>query len=463
MADYIFLIESRLSSDQLTVLTRIQELAQKQQVNLYLAGGAVRDLVCGYPIRDLDFIVEGSGTRLARALNKDEVETIELDETLRAAEVTFRSGVPISVSMARSEAYAKPTAPPEIRPATVFEDLRRRDFAVNAIAISLNPASRGLLLDPTNGLADIEKRELRVLHNYSFIHDPVRMLRIVRFAVRLGFRIEPKSAELLRTGMERKFYEMITPDALGYETRELAKEDNPVSILRALESHGLLNAFHARLAKRHPDYVGLARFLKYRRAVQQVGHRLDSLPGFVFYLLHRLKPRERANVLRRIGLRKAEFRRLLGWEKEARRVAKMLHSRRTAAPMQVYKYLASVPLDLLVFTQSYHAQKKVQSKIRNFLTKYLPLRKALPVRELEALGVPRGPKFDHILEQLFQAQLEGKAKTRLEQVRLLRKLAGLPKAEAKPARKGKAAPPAKKAKKAGAVKRGSRARKRRKK
>lgn len=432
MADYIFLLESRLSPDQSNVLARIQELAQRQQVNLYLAGGAVRDLVCGYPIRDLDFVVEGSGTRLARALNRDEVERSELDETLRAAEVVFRNGVSISVSMARSEAFSKPAAPPEIRPATVFEDLRRRDLAANAIAISLNPASRGLLLDPTNGLADIEKRELRVLHNYSFIHDPVRMLRIVRFAVRLGFRIEPKSAELLRTAKEREFYEMIMPVALGHEMRQLANEENPIAILRAFESHGLLDAFHPRLIKRHADYAGLAKFLKYRRAAEEAGCRLDSLPGFIFYFLGRLKPRERANVLRRSGLRKAEFRRMMGWEKEERRVVKMLQSRRTATRLQVYHYLSTVSLDLLVFVQSYCPQKKVQTKVRNFLMKYVPLHRALPTRELEALGIPRGPKFEQIIEQLFQAQLEGKAKTRLEQIRLLRKLAGLPKAEAKP-------------------------------
>lgn len=438
MADYIFLLESRLSADQMNVLVRMQELAQKNQVNLYLVGGAVRDLICGYPIRDLDFVVEGSALRVARGLSDEEAEKVEFNEKFRAAEITFRSGVRASVSMARLETYAKPATPPDIRQGTIIEDLRRRDFAASSIAISLNPASRGLLLDPTNGLADLEKRELRVLHNYTFVHDPVRLLRIVRYAVRLGFRIEAKSADLLRTAIERRFYEMIEPTALGNEARQVAYEENPVAVLRGYDHHGLLRAFHPRLEKRLPDYTSLAKFWKIRQTAEEAGFRVDGFPGLMFYVLRRLKPRERANVLRRLALGRAEFRRLMGWESEARRVAKMLQSRRTAKPLQVYHYLVSVPLDVLVFIQSYYPQKKVQQKVRNFFAKYVPLRRALPVRDLESLGVPRGPKFDQILEQFFELQLAGKAKTHPEQLRLLRKLAGLPKpkppAKAKPAR-----------------------------
>lgn len=432
MPDYIFMLQSRLAPEQWQLLNRLQDLAQAIPVNLYLVGGAVRDLMTGSPIRDLDFAVEGNTLKLVRALDEQEFRQFHWDETRRAAEIVFRNGIASSLEMARLEIYSEPATRPEVKPAPILEDLRRRDFSVNAIGISLNPGSRGLLLDPTNGLADIENRTLRVLHNYSFLHDPVRILRLVRFSTRLGFSVEARTRELFEIALEKNYAKLLSAPGAGREMVQLTREHNPLPILKAWQRYELLAVFHRRLQRRGPDYDGLAKLQKYRRAATEVGYVFDSFALVLYYVLKRLKGGEQRRLLRNIALDRAEAGRVLDLEWEARKVVKVLGRQRRAGPRQIYDLLSPVPLELLIFILAAFSQKRnIQAKVHNYLFRYRLLRRELPVRELELLGMPHGPKFDQILEQFFYARLEGKLRSRAEQVRFLKKASGLAKPEKK--------------------------------
>src|ERR1039457_6960900 len=155
---------------------------------------AMQDMLAGFRIRDLDFVVEGDGLKVAQAARDAAgATTTSTDEHRKSAELAFPSGVTAQVAMSRQEKRAR-AGKLQIAPATIQEDLRGRDFTCNAIALSLNKASRGLLLDPLNGLADIERRELRAVSTYGFYDDPVRLLRLIRLRVRLGFSVEERTA-----------------------------------------------------------------------------------------------------------------------------------------------------------------------------------------------------------------------------------------------------------------------------
>src|SRR6266446_4189413 len=147
MSDYMFMLESHLGSDQFRVVGQIQELAAASGVNVYLTGGAIRDMLGGFPVRDIDFTVEGGALKLAKAAAaKYGAEILSTDEHRKSAEMRFPGGVTAEIAMARTERYAKSGARPQIAPGTIHEDLRCRDFTVNAIALSLNKASIGLLI-----------------------------------------------------------------------------------------------------------------------------------------------------------------------------------------------------------------------------------------------------------------------------------------------------------------------------
>ncbi len=273
MPDYMFMLESRLSAEQRAVVMRIQELAAVVGANVYLAGGAVRDLISGMPIRDLDFTIEGNPSRLARELEKGGAQILSEDERLRHVELIFAGDVDGSITAARDDVYHRPGTKPEIRWSLIMEDLRRRDFSLNAIAISLNPASRGLLLDPTNGLADIEKREVRALSIHSFTNQPARLLRVVRYSVRLGFKMEQRTSEWFDLALERDLHETIPPAEVGMEVRQLAREEKPAAILKAWESRGLIGAIHTQLARRHPHYDRLNGLIRVRDDMVSAGFR----------------------------------------------------------------------------------------------------------------------------------------------------------------------------------------------
>src|SRR2546422_7625282 len=287
MPDYMFLLESRLSPEQRAAMMRVQELAAATVANVYLVGGAVRDLISGMPIRDLDFVLEGNPFRLVRELEKGGAKILEEDERLRHVELIFAGDADGSIASAREDVYHRPGTKPEIRWSTIMEDLRRRDFSLNAIAISLNPASRGLLLDPTNGLSDVERAEVRALTIHSFTNQPVRLLRVLRFAARMGFKMEQRTQEWFDLAIERELHHTIAPEDAGAELQAAAREERPAVVLKAWEEHDLLEAISPVLAKKHPGYEAIGRLMKVREDLFTAGVPPRPVPPLPFGLLRR--------------------------------------------------------------------------------------------------------------------------------------------------------------------------------
>jgi tRNA nucleotidyltransferase/poly(A) polymerase len=440
MPDYMYLLESRLSPEQRAVLERVQELSRSQDVNIYLTGGAVRDLISGMPIRDLDFTVEGNPLRMVKELEKGGARIVWETEKLRHYELVFGGDVDGSICGAREDVYERPGAKPEYRFSSIMEDLRRRDFGVNAIAISLNTQSRGLLLDPMNGLADLEKQEIRSLSIHGFTNQPIRLMRILRYCARMGFKMEPRTQEWFDLAMQRDMQKNIQPEDVGHELRALAREDNPVATLKEWEKHDLLGLIHPSLQKRKPDYDSLNKLTKVRSNLYSAGLRPRLQYPVLYYTLGRLKSREAASAMRNLEFRSNEIEAIADLVPEAQKVVKILKGRKTNAPKDAYFYIASLPPEMMAFIETEMPNPKAVSKFRSYVQKWRPLRQSLPMGELDALGVARGPKFDKVIEQLFEMQLRGKGKLPEDRTKILRNLAGIkdePKKVEKPEKKRK--------------------------
>ncbi|HWG57953.1 MAG TPA: hypothetical protein VN661_02790 [Candidatus Acidoferrales bacterium] len=425
MPDYIFLLESRLSPEQRAVLERVQELARAQEMNVYLTGGAVRDMISGQPIRDLDFTVEGNPLRIVHEMEKGGAHIALENERLRHYEMVFAGDVDGSISAARDDYYERPGARPELRFSSIMEDLRRRDFSINAIALSLNVQSRGLLLDPTNGLADLEKQEVRALSIHAFTNQPVRLLRILRYSARMGFKMESRTQEWFDLALERGLNENIDGPAAGHELRAVSREDNPVLALKQWDTRGLLEAIHPQLQRRKPDYDGLNKLARVRSNYLGAGIRPRLQTQALYYILKRIKPREAAAAMRQGELRSQEIEAVANLPAEADKIVKMLKGPKTNAPRDAFAYLASQTPAMLAFVEAEARNSRALSKIRAYVQKWRPLHQALPVAELDSLGIPRGPKFDKILEKFFEAQLRGRGRTPEERTKILRQLAGI--------------------------------------
>jgi tRNA nucleotidyltransferase (CCA-adding enzyme) len=427
MPDYMFQLESRLSPEQRAAMVRIQELATESEANLYLVGGAVRDVVSGMSIRDLDFTIEGNPSRIIRELEKGGAKVMKEDESLRSAELVLAGDVDASISAAREDIYARPGAKPDTRFSTIMEDLRRRDFSVNAIAISLNPNSRGLLLDPTNGLADLERHEIRALSIHSFTNQPVRLLRALRYAARMGFKMASRTTEWFNLALERKLQATISPEDAGNEFRQVAREEKPAAILKSWESHDLLEIVNPTLDKRHPDYDAINRIFRVREDMVSSGLRPRLFAPVTVAILGRMKDSERKAVLGRMSFPPSELRSVQDVEPESLKIVKLLSGPKTAAARDAYAFLEKAPLDLLAYILAESSNGKAVGKIKTYFSKWKPIRQALPgvAAELEVLGMERGPKFDKVVEDFFQLQLLGRARKPEDHAKILRKLAGI--------------------------------------
>jgi tRNA nucleotidyltransferase (CCA-adding enzyme) len=427
MPDYMFLLESRLSPEQRAAMMRVQELAAVMSFNVYLTGGTVRDLITGASLRDLDFTVEGNPTKLARELEKGGAKILSEDEKLRHIDVLFTGDVEGSISAARDDHYVRPGTRPEVRWSTIMEDLRRRDFSLNAIAISLNPASRGLLLDPTNGLSDIERGEVRALIIHSFTNQPARLLRLLRFSARMGFKPEQRTQEWFDLAIERELHKTIAPEDAGGELRGLAREERPSVVLKAWEQHDLLEAIHPLLAKKHPGYEAIARLMKVREDLFTAGFRPRISTPMLLAILDKLKDREQAALLSKLGFKSSEVHAVMDFPKEALEAQKELVGKKMQEPIAAYHFLEKLPMEQTAYLMAESNNSAALSKIRAYFNKWRPIRLALPAvgNELEALGMPRGDKFDAIVEAVFAMQLSGRGKTPEERVKILRKLSGI--------------------------------------
>jgi tRNA nucleotidyltransferase (CCA-adding enzyme) len=439
MSDYNFLMESRLSPEQFRMINYLSRIAASRGLNFYLVGGAVRDLTYGQQVvRDLDFAVEGDPQKILRLLQSPlrgsdpqpaRIAHLQSQPRLSSSEITFANGVRVEISMARSEYYSKPGRRPEIEAAGIFEDLRRRDFSVNAMAVSLHPNSRGLLLDPTNGAADIERRELRALHSRSFQEDPSRIYRLLRLGTRLDFKPEERTRMWLDMALESRAWERMDPEQQGQELRAILQEDNPARVLKWLSERKLLAGLDRKLGTARLPYDHFSRI----RSVVQ------SIPGADAFLLNfhcltaRLGGAQRKRLASKVIRDRKTVRMVLDLEGAARKLARILRSSKAALPSQTYTLLHDQPLPLLAFLLVYFRQTKIQARVKSFLFKYPIVRARMPHAELLTLGLEAGPKFEKIFHQLFLAQLDGKIKTHQQLLKEFRVLAGIKEPAPKPA------------------------------
>jgi tRNA nucleotidyltransferase/poly(A) polymerase len=419
MADFIYLMETRLSPDQQRALAQVTEVVRAHQLNIYLTGGAVRDILSGFVIRDLDFSVQGNTLKLQKDFEKAGAVIESVDESTRTLHLLLLGNVRAEVTSTRSEKYDKPGKPPEITPGTIYDDMRRRDFTVNAMALSLNPGSRGLLTDPFNGVADIEAKVLRILHNYAFFEEPSRLIRATRLSTRFHWTLEERTQARYDAAKENNYIENISDRPLGHEIEQLAHEENPLDVLKALEKEGWLKVLvpHFSLAK--VDTAGLTQLFKTKQQMQEVGLNPDASPIVMYFLIRKLGDKEVAGIQKQIP-NKGFVERWRNLEDDAKDFSKQLMAKDLAMPSHAWKFLMQSRPETLLFTAITARAGAVEQRIKNFLTKWPLTRQKLPFPEMAEMRItPELPDYKKVLDEAFLLLLDGKLRNHTEIVKFL--------------------------------------------
>ena len=426
MADYIYTMEIRLTPAQLKGVSLVQDIARAAGMNVYLTGGAIRDIISGFTIRDLDFTVQGNPFKLQKDLEKAGAQVSATDEDARTLFLALPGNVRAEVSMARTEKYEKTGKPPLVSPATIHEDLRRRDFTVNAMALSLNEGSRGLLLDPFNGVADIEAKLIRILHNYSFLEDPSRLIRATRFAARFNWPLEERTQARYDAAKEGNYIDHILRTSVGHEIAALAHEDDPLNVVKMLEKEGWLKVLHPHWSSAKVDANGLAQLMKTRQQMVELGYAPDAGPAVMHFLTARLTDKDIAD-LRKLIPRKDLVEAWRDIEEHAKELAKRLMSKEAATPSRTWQLLSGARPEMILFLAVTARQQSVDQKVKNFLTKWRQVQQKIPLPEMtELLITPQLPAYPKIAHDVFMLLLDGKLRSRTETLKFLKPFAPPP-------------------------------------
>jgi tRNA nucleotidyltransferase (CCA-adding enzyme) len=410
MADYIYLLQTRLTPAQQFALEHVREVAKSRAMTVFLVGGAVRDLTTGSPIRDLDFAVQGNATKLKKDLQKVGGTLVGEDDATQALYFSFPGGVRLEVGATLSVTYPKP-GKPVYKPATILDDLRRRDFTANAMAISLNDGSYGLLMDPLNGVADLENRELRLVSNYGFIEDPARMIRAVRFGARLGWQMEEKTAQRYETGKAEGYISALHPTIQSYELEEIFHEEDPLRVIRKLEAEGWAKTLSPVWGSAKANEAELNKLRDLVGQFESMGIHPDPSAAYFPLLTAKLSPKEVATL-------KASFARpgfaeqIAALEGATKEFATQFTSKAAAAPSDAWKMLyAAAPEPVLALA---HGTKSapVQAKFKAFFGEWAQAKQKIPYQLMQEMRiVPELPGYDDLLEKLFFAIMDEKLDT----------------------------------------------------
>ena len=410
MADYIYLLENRLSAAQRAALSAVREVAKSKGLTVFLVGGAVRDLTSGSPVRDLDVVVQGNALKIKKEIEKAGATISGSWEPAQALFVQFPGGVRMEIGSTLAVTYPKP-GKMLARPAGIQEDLRRRDFTANAMALSLNEGSFGLLMDPLNGVADIENRELRLVSNYGFIEDPVRMIRAARFMARLGWAMEERTLARYETGKQEGYISAMEDFHRGYETEEIFHEEDPLRILRRLEHEGWMKELFPALNSSKANAPELERLRQSQTQLQMQGILPEASAANFPLLTAKLTPKEVAAL-------KASFPRqgfvadIESLENDAKEFATLLSGKGAALPSQSWKLLHTTRPETVLWVAHTSKSSAIQAKLKSFYSEWPEARQKIPYALMQEMRIiPGVPDYDELLDKLFFELMDNKLTT----------------------------------------------------
>ncbi len=410
MADYIYLLQTRLTPAQQKALANVRDVARARNLTVFLVGGAVRDLTSGSPIRDLDVVVQGQALKLRKDLEKAGGMVVGESEIFQSIFLHFPGGVRLEVGSALAITYPKP-GKPVAKSATILEDLRRRDFTANAMAISLNEGSYGLLMDPMNGVADIENRELRLVSNYGFIEDPSRMIRAARFMARLGWQMEERTRARYDNGKDEHYIGAMNAASRAYETEEIIREEDPLRVLRRLESDGWMKHLFPAWASSKVNEVELNRLRDTVGQLNSMGIYPDPSAAYFPLMTAKMAPKDIAE-LKKSFARPGFATQIDSLEAEGKAFGVQFAAKEAAAPSAAWKLLASAVPESVLWLAHNTKSAPVQARFKAYFSEWPTAKQKIPYTLMQEMRItPDLPGYSDLVEQIFFAIMDGKLET----------------------------------------------------
>jgi tRNA nucleotidyltransferase (CCA-adding enzyme) len=410
MPDYIYLLENRLSADQQSALRKLREAAREAEMILFLSGDAVRDLTSGHAVRDLEVAVHGNALKLKKAKEKLGASVWGESEATHTLYLCFPGTVRVDVVSTHRMDYTKINKP-VYYPASIQEDLRRRDFTVNAMAISLNEGSFGLLMDPLNGAADIEARTLRLVSNYGFLEDPSLLIRATRYIARLGWELDPKTQTRYENAKQEGGIDQLTDEARSRELEQIGHEDEGLKALRALEAEGWMKVLFPAWTSAKADEEKLQALHDLAVELQMQGVRPDMSAAQMQLLTAKLAPKDLA-ALKKMLLRPGFVEEWNSLDAMASKFAKVLLAKENSTASAGFKLFTSYDPEAVLWLGFTSKDKAVQERFNQFLKVWPEARQRTPHALMQEMRItPELATYKEIVQAIFLELIDGKLTT----------------------------------------------------
>jgi tRNA nucleotidyltransferase (CCA-adding enzyme) len=414
------------SQSTMMLLKKVGSTSKHMGYKAYLVGGTVRDLFSCNENLDIDIVIEGDAVLFGEKLAHEIHGIIVTHKRFGTCTVTTPEYVKLDFATARRETYVKPAALPTVEFSSFRDDLARRDFTVNAMAISLNESDFGILLDFFDGVGDIEKRQIKALHDKSFVDDPTRILRGIRLEKRLGFAIEPHTAGLMRKSIAKEIYKRVQEPRLRDEIILTLKEKDPFRVIKRMDEFRALKIVHPYL-KLHKDLERTFTAIDEAcRWYNDNSPRKRSVEKWLIYLMALFSDVSYDGMLyfcNKFEFKRGEKLRMVSYKRQSGKILKTLNAKRKILPSKIYRLLEPLSHEATLLLMAVSRSDIGKGRIMEFFHKYNGMRATVKGDDIKALGVKAGPHFSRIVEKILYKKLDGILNTREEELEYARNLA----------------------------------------
>jgi len=414
----------RLPKDLQDLISQASSLAYSNNMAVYLVGGFVRDLILGVKNLDLDIVVEGDGIKFAEVLSQKLNVGLIRHRRFGTATVILKKHLKVDIATTRQEYYPEAAHLPEVTCGVLKDDLMRRDFTINAMAISINRQDFGRFIDCFGGRQDLADKKIRVLHNLSFIDDPTRILRAIRFEQRYNFKIEPKTLKLLREANELKMLERVQPQRLRDELILILKEGYPLKPLNRIKELIKFNFINSGLSLSKKNLVFLKSVESQINWFKRKYPKRRQLDTWLSYLIGLIDPLNINNIkliCKKFVFRRGEEKRILAYKKLEPQFIKEL-SRDKIKASRVFSLLEPLSYEVIILIKAKFKNKNLEKHVKDFFEIYNGAHLYISGADLHKLGLTPGPYYQKIFHRVLSAKLNGLVKTKQEELALIRKI-----------------------------------------
>jgi len=410
MPDYIYLLENRLSADQRHALEMLREAARDAGTILFLTGGAVRDLTSGHAVRELEVAIQVNALKLKKPLEKLGAKVWGEEEASRTLYLCFAGTVRVDLVSTHRVEYPKP-GKPVFHQASIQEDLRRRDFTVNSMAISLNEGSFGLLMDPLNGAADIESRTLRLVSNYGFLEEPSLLIRATRYKARLDWEMDQRTLARYEYAKSEGVIEMISTHARSLELEQIGHEEDGLKVLHALDAEGWMKVLFPAWTPAKADEEKLRALHDLAVELIMQGVHPDMSAAQMQLLTAKIAPKD-LNALKKSLLRPGFVDEWDNLDAIAAGFAKVLLAKQNASPSAGFKLFTSYDPEAVLWLGFTSKTAAVRERYDQFLKVWPEARQRIPYVLMQEMRItPELTGYNDLVLAIFLELIDGKLTT----------------------------------------------------